>query len=162
MDLIKFTSHQKTIYFLDLQLTGIPGEIINSATYRKPTSGNTLLHYKSHHPKHTTKSISVGELTRALRSCSHHEVFQSETNIIGQRFKEGYPNWVINRAKNIVSKKSRTELINNVTDKTSDSHPKSILILEFNRPFREIKTIVDKYLYIVMEDSTLEQILGNG
>lgn len=158
-----FSSHRNTISFLDLQLTGTVGETINSATYRKPTSGNTLLHYKSHHPKHTTKSIPVGEFTRALRNCSHHEAFQSETKVIGQKFRDrGYPNWVINRAKDIVSKKKRTYLINHETDKSIDPDFKPTLVLEYNRQYKQIKSIVDKHLPIVTEDTTLEKILNKG
>lgn len=144
-------------------MTGSPGEIIQSITYRKPTSGNTLLHYKSHHPRHTTKSIPVGEMTGALRNCSQRDDYLSEINTITHRFRtRGYTSWVIDRAKNIGSKKSRTQLITNINSTLPDSTPKPVLVLEYNKQFHDIKKIVDKYLPIIMEDDTFEHISSDG
>lgn len=85
---------------------------LKSSTYRKETAGNTILHYKIHHPRLTLKSISVGELTRAKRNCSSQEDYFCEANKICNRLMvRGYPPWVLTRAKNFVACKSRSDLL---------------------------------------------------
>ncbi|KAM3936220.1 LOW QUALITY PROTEIN: uncharacterized protein RB166_003342 [Leptodactylus fuscus] len=78
---LKFTSQLSpvTVNFLDITLTGddIKG-VVESKLYRKPQSGNTTLHAKSHHPQHTIKSVPVGELTRAKRICSQEQEYTEE------------------------------------------------------------------------------------
>lgn len=67
-----------------------------------------MLHFRSHHPRHTLKAIPVGELTRAKRNCSSDENYIREANRICTSLKSrGYPDWVLHRAKNIVEHKQR-------------------------------------------------------
>ncbi|XP_073405286.1 cytochrome P450 2C8-like isoform X2 [Dendrobates tinctorius] len=51
---------------------GVPGQLISTRTYSKPMAGNTILHANSSHPRHTVKSIPVGELTRIKRNCGRY------------------------------------------------------------------------------------------
>lgn len=58
------------ITFLDLKLIRKHEQYIVYSTVRKPTAGNTILHYRNHHSTHTRKSIPDGEMTQAKRNCS--------------------------------------------------------------------------------------------
>lgn len=69
------------ISFLDLYLKGnvITGQI-ETMTYRKETSRNTILSARSCHPLHTVKAIPIGELTSTKRNSSTMSNFTLEAN----------------------------------------------------------------------------------
>lgn len=79
--------------FQGLELLNLKGDhdhTIKSSTYRK-TAGNTILHFNSFHPKHTFKSITVGELTSAKHNCSSELDFAIEEKQICDRLtNKGY------------------------------------------------------------------------
>lgn len=104
-------------------------------------------------------------MTRAVRNCTSPDSLERELNIISHRLHtRGYPHWSLNRAKNIVRKKSRSDLINPSTRKSINrpSTDKPTLVVEYSSQFPQIKEIVDKYLPILMEDDALSEILRYG
>lgn len=156
------SAHGQEISFLDLNLKGIHGQPVISSTFRKPTAGNTILHYNSSHPKHTLKAIPVGELTRAKRNCTDPAQYEiEETQICSRLSTRGYPSWVLNQAKNIVSKKNRKDLLSRSITKTNTSE-NTFIVLEYSDQYQSIRNIINKYIPILYEDEITEQILRKG
>ncbi|XP_073419679.1 uncharacterized protein [Dendrobates tinctorius] len=59
-----------SIDFWDLKLEGITNEPIVACTHRKDKAGDTIFHAKSHHPKHTIKSVP--DYTVVKKTSSDH------------------------------------------------------------------------------------------
>lgn len=73
----------------------------------------------------------------------------------------GYPEWVLNRTKNIVKHKKSSNLLHpTYIDNLSNQQP--TLVLEYKNQFSAIKIIVDKYIPMLMEDETMDEILSGG
>lgn len=60
---LKFTmqSRTKTIAYLDVTINIGTDGTINTSLYRKPTTGNTILHASSAHPHSLVQSITFGQ-----------------------------------------------------------------------------------------------------
>ncbi|OCT92649.1 hypothetical protein XELAEV_18015707mg [Xenopus laevis] len=89
---LKFTSEYrpKTIEFLDVKLI-VVDEGIQTTIFRKPCSGNTLLHATSCHPKNLVGGIPVGQFLRLRRNCSTDRTFQEQAEDMKERFLDrGY------------------------------------------------------------------------
>lgn len=100
--------------FLDLNLSIDTDKRVKTNTFKKSNAGNTILHPNSHHPKHIIKNIPVGEMLRAKRNCSLEMEFDGEVVDITHRLRERqYPNWMLNRANNIVKARDRSSLLHN-------------------------------------------------
>ncbi|KAM9311721.1 protection of telomeres protein 1 [Gastrophryne carolinensis] len=76
--------------FLDL-LIRREGDRLVTTTYRKPTAGNTLLHFSSHHPWPLQRGIPLGQFLRIRRNCGSERDFVHEVRELTMRVQErGY------------------------------------------------------------------------
>ncbi|OCT94642.1 hypothetical protein XELAEV_18012324mg [Xenopus laevis] len=105
---LKFTSEYrpKTIEFLDVKLMVVDKEI-QTTIFRKPCSGNTLLHATSCHPKNLVGGIPVGQFLRLRRNCSTDMTFQEQAEKMKERFLDrGYGRKIVRKIvrKDIVKK----------------------------------------------------------
>lgn len=148
-----YVSNKTLIDFLDITLRGdFSTGLINTGTFRKPTSKNSLLLDSSYHPPHTIRSILVGEFIRAKRNCSTPESFQLHCSTISKRLSDrGYQKWHINRAISIAPGKDRNNLIYNkekypyslkhtkhINQKNRDKSSLTF-VTTFSREFNQIK-----------------------
>lgn len=63
--------------------------------HRKPTTGNSLLRWKSFHPPSFKCGIAKGQYLRACHICSWLSHFKADCDCLRTRFRElGYPNRV--------------------------------------------------------------------
>lgn len=74
---LRFTMEcsQSQIHFLDLVIGLQPNGQIYTALYRKPSSGNTILHAQSAHPEPLLRSIPFSQYLRIKRNCTREEDF---------------------------------------------------------------------------------------
>ncbi|XP_069600617.1 uncharacterized protein [Ranitomeya imitator] len=87
-----------TVQFLDLEVKCQNGKL-STCLYRKPTAVNSLLEYRSFHPKHTRDGIPRGQFLRARRNCTDDEDFRREAHDLTERFRRrNYPKKCISRA----------------------------------------------------------------
>lgn len=80
---LKFTmqSSMTTIAYLHVTINiGIDGTI-STSLFRKPTSGNTILHASSAHPRSLVQSIPFGQYLRLRRNCSSDVCFRQEAGL---------------------------------------------------------------------------------
>lgn len=102
------------------------------------------------------------ELTRAKCNFSIDTEYAQQADQICQRLKDrGYPEWTLTRTQNIVRNKSRPNLLTSSPCKES-SGEQPILVLEYNNQYHAIKSIIEKYIPILLEDETMEEILHGG
>ncbi|CAJ0955119.1 unnamed protein product [Ranitomeya imitator] len=93
---MKFSS--VAVQFLDLEVKCQNGKL-STCLYRKPTAVNSLLEYRSFHPKHTRDGIPRGQFLRARRNCTDDEDFRREAHDLTERFRRrNYPKKCISRA----------------------------------------------------------------
>lgn len=98
----------KITNFLDLTLSGCEENGIMVRQCRKSTAVNLTLRADSCHPQHVIKNVPVGELIRYKRNCSTPLEYKKVEEETMQRLRaQKYPDWALNRAKEIVDKKER-------------------------------------------------------
>ncbi|OCT78250.1 hypothetical protein XELAEV_18029359mg [Xenopus laevis] len=77
----------------------VEGSKINTSIFRKPCSGNTLLHASSCHPRRLIEGIPVGQFLRLCRNCSNNKDFGKQARDMRERFLErGYKQKTIQKA----------------------------------------------------------------
>ncbi|OCT88119.1 hypothetical protein XELAEV_18016748mg [Xenopus laevis] len=86
------------IEFLDVMLL-VEGNAINTSIFRKPCSGNTLLHASSCQLNKLIEGIHVGQFLRLRRNCSTNGDFGWQAQDMRSRFLErGYKQKTIRKA----------------------------------------------------------------
>uniref|UniRef100_A0A803JJ97 Helix-turn-helix domain-containing protein n=1 Tax=Xenopus tropicalis TaxID=8364 RepID=A0A803JJ97_XENTR len=175
---LKFTSNfsSTNITFLDLELRGF-GTHIETDTYRKPCSGNSLLRADSCHPSHLFKGIPLGQFLRLRRNCSTDEAFVKQACLLRDRFLErgytmnllipAFANSLCKSRLDLLTRKSMDRLITQknkrITKKQSVSNFNvPIFITTYSRQFYEIKNVIQKFLPVLYNDSQLASVLKNG
>ncbi|KAM3926827.1 uncharacterized protein RB166_009651 [Leptodactylus fuscus] len=111
---IKLTwSYSRTkIEFLDIALSVDINGYIQTDLYRKPTSSNALLHYKSAHPRYVVNNIPTGQFLRARRICSTENSFEQSARDLELRFKQrGYNQRSIQQGYQRARLSNRSDLI---------------------------------------------------
>lgn len=97
---LTFTYDLNQISLLDL-LIRINGDRLTTKTFRKATSGNTLLEATSHHPRSLIKGILTGQFLRIRLNCSLKSDYQDELKQLYKRFRErSYPHRSLKNSKN--------------------------------------------------------------
>ncbi|KAM9330533.1 alcohol dehydrogenase 1-like [Gastrophryne carolinensis] len=98
--------------FLDLDLHLEDNGSIRTNLHRKETATNSLLHFKSFHPKSLKERIPTGQLLRARRNCSIEVDFLKEAREMEERFrKRGYPRKIIQKASKKALETPRENLL---------------------------------------------------
>ncbi|CAH2284771.1 Hypothetical predicted protein, partial [Pelobates cultripes] len=87
---LKMTTSDKQIDFLDVRLYQEEGRIAYTL-FSKPTDSNTLLHAKSHHPKHLISSLPQSQFMRVIRNNSNAVNTQHQLQTVWNKFlSRGY------------------------------------------------------------------------
>ena len=97
---LRFTEHQSktSIPFLDL-LIKHEDQKLYTTLYRKPTDRNTLLLYKSFHPRSLRDGLPFGQFLRLRRNCARKTDYFQEAEILkGKLLARGYPKRLVNRS----------------------------------------------------------------
>lgn len=98
------------MYFLDLKVFPEGGRLCTSL-YRKPTSGNSVLHENSCHMRNTVTNIPHGELLRTKRNCTRDCDYQVVARECIDRFRvRGYQEDTLRLAKSRVDSMQRVSL----------------------------------------------------
>ena len=97
---------EKTINFLDLQVTQEAGKYFSFMPYRKPLNSYERLPWTSYHPVHVKRAAFCGEISRMARLCSNYDKFYNEVSYVRDIYlKRGYPgallhNWIKAESRN--------------------------------------------------------------
>lgn len=111
--ILKFTctTSKEAIKFLDFELF-VENNKIQSRTYRKPTSGNAILHASSFHPTNLKESITYAECPHMKCNCSTQSGLRQSTSDLFERLKcRGYSNKTLTRAELKSAKFTRKDLL---------------------------------------------------
>lgn len=162
---LRFTLNHDThnIYFLDLHLQGNgTNQVVESSTYRKELSKNTILSARSCHPPHTIRAIPIGELTRAKRNCSSIEGYTEERNKVCERLKDrDYPDWILKRAQDRVDHVDRSSLLNTVTNRKGN-RSRVVFSTPYSTDYTNICKIIKKHLPVLTSDPVISEVLSDG
>lgn len=146
------------VHFLDLTFQGSATKgCVNTTSYRKPNSGNTILNANSCHPQCTICSIPTGEYTRIKRACSDEALYSSTINELNIRLKKrGYNHKYLKAAASRIHKRSRESLLfpirnDNSRLTCSNSNP-FVFSPPYSSDFPSLKRTIHKYLPILNKD----------
>ncbi|KAM8930720.1 LOW QUALITY PROTEIN: uncharacterized protein RCH25_006654 [Pelodytes ibericus] len=175
---LKFTLEYNpdAIAFLDIKLSHDKQKICTTG-YRKPTAGNTILHYTSCHPEHVTRNIPYGEFLRARRNCTSIIEFENQAEALRKRFADrGYPSNIVNKAYIRAKHRDRHSLIGTNTAKTNrckklktnknssrDTYNTSVsFITDYSAEYEQVKRIVQNNLPLLKADKKLRSTLNDS
>ncbi|XP_056424913.1 extracellular calcium-sensing receptor-like [Hyla sarda] len=167
---LRFTLNHEVsmVSFLDLHLMGDnEGCCVKTATFRKKTAVNSILHASSCHPSHVTRNLPTGEMVRARRNCSADPDFRREICEISSRLQaRGYQSRDIERGINIASNKNRALLISPSYNKTQGTQktPDSPVVFctKYSLEYKRICNIIHKYMPIVLCDPAFQGVFPTG
>uniref|UniRef100_A0A1B8Y2P3 Helix-turn-helix domain-containing protein n=1 Tax=Xenopus tropicalis TaxID=8364 RepID=A0A1B8Y2P3_XENTR len=85
---------------------------LQACIYTKPTDRNTLLHYKSHHPKHILDSLPKSQMLRVVRIDSELSDRIQDLQIMKKKFiTRGYPKQLVQDVMNWAMEVDRDEVL---------------------------------------------------
>ncbi|OCT72143.1 hypothetical protein XELAEV_18035109mg [Xenopus laevis] len=137
---------------------------IHTTIYRKPCSGNTLLHAQSWHPRSQIAGIPIGQFLRLHRNCSTLGEFKIKADEMRDRFQErGYNSKSIQRAYTRAETTDRVTLLTpqNKTHK-KEFGQKIYFITRYSRQYKKIVKTVKKFLPILYADRDFCRALDPG
>ncbi|XP_053545365.1 uncharacterized protein LOC128636363 [Bombina bombina] len=162
--------NKTTIHYLDVTLTSdyTTGRI-TSSLYRKPISGNSLLHAQSNHPGHVFKGIVKAQFLRAKQNCTLEKDFKSESKLLTERLlARDYPRRVINRAKKEVQLMERNQLLvpknerQNSVPGRQENKQKPLFITSYSNQYYQVCNIIRRNLPILRDDQKLRNSISDG
>lgn len=144
---LKFTEEVswEKVNFLDLEVF-IVNNTIATHLYRKPTSGNALLHATSFHPRHLIESIPYREMVRAkhnFSSTSDAVACQEET--IGRFKSRGYSESALRASQEKANTLTRENIHFNPKKKQEKGMVR--LITTYSNQGQVIRTLMRKNYY---------------
>lgn len=83
-----YTFNAVDIAFLDLSICIDENGYITTDLYRKPSSGNIILHAQSSHSASLIRSISYAQYLRIRRNCSSEEDFFCQSDLLRLRLSD--------------------------------------------------------------------------
>lgn len=149
---------QIKINFLDLQIHLDCDGTLHSSLYRKPSSGNTILHAASAHPQPLLDSIPYSQFVRLRRNCTLDSDFHQAANDLYERLRRrGYSCSLLRRSFNRVIKRNRHDLIHST--KSSKINNSVRIITQFSKQHGQMRGIFQKYWPLLMADNTIKKFL---
>lgn len=70
------------IIFLDVEIYKDLNNVLSCTLFRKPTSGNTILHSSSFHPRPLINSVPYSEYLRNKLNCSNEKDYKQEAKAL--------------------------------------------------------------------------------
>lgn len=156
------------IPFLDVLVRINSKGVIGTTLLRKSTAGNSLLRADSAHPIALKKSIPFAQYMWLRRICASKEDFEIQAGHLQERFlARGYPRSLLKRAYHKARREDRHHLLYKNVDKTSTSdlpHPlaePTRLILTYSSQHQLIRDAIEKYWFLLIEDSVLSSYVSH-
>ncbi|XP_056380387.1 uncharacterized protein LOC130275860 [Hyla sarda] len=158
---LKFTFEidRDELPFLDVLIRRGENGLLETSTFRKPTSTNSLLRWDSFHPIPLKKGIPTGQFLRIRRNCSSMEGFNNQARDLRDRFVErGYPSDVLFTSFNRALTSERKELL---TPKNRTIEDNSVrLIGTYDNQSERVKNILKRYWPLLRSDQDLNDIVS--
>ncbi|XP_069605723.1 uncharacterized protein [Ranitomeya imitator] len=146
-----------TVQFLDLEVKCQNGKL-STCLYRKPTAVNSLLEYRSFHPKHTRDGIPRGQFLRARRNCTDDEDFRREAHDLTERFRRrNYPKKCISRAYQRAKIQTQDTLLV-PTKKETDKFVR--FITGYHTQWNQVRDILNNHWRILTADTQTAQVIS--
>lgn len=159
---LKFTvsTNLQRITFLDLTIFKDNNEnCLASTLYRKETTGNTLLHANSAHPRPLIKSISYAQYLRLRRNCTHIEEFKSQADALRIRLlARGYTKTLLRSTYNKAICQSRSSLLYKKKSIATNSPVR--FITRFSQQHEQLCGILSNHWPILQEDPIIKKYIG--
>ncbi|XP_053571770.1 E3 ubiquitin-protein ligase MARCHF6 [Bombina bombina] len=157
-------NNAETINFLDLKISANMTENkIETSLYRKPTAGNTLLSFKSCHPKHVLKGIPKGEYIRARRNCTNEEQYEENSNLITNRLRQrGYTDDILDEAKESIKDIPREHFLKYKKKENQVMTTAPKFITTYSTDYYKICDIIRESVPILYTDPILKEIVQQG
>lgn len=131
---------QSMVDFLDLTIKIEDGRL-STTLFRKPTSTNSLLHFRSFHPPHIKKGIPTGQFLRIRRNCTDDQTFQHHAKDLTKRFRErDYPHPLISQAYRRVKGSEWSDLLQ-VKSRMEDKSLR--FITPYNNQWSDLRRVLD-------------------
>lgn len=97
--------------FLDL-LIHLEGGKLRTTTYKKPTDRNSLLSFRSHHPKALRENLPYGQFIRIRRNCTTTQDYEEQATDLEEDLQErDYPKEVVRKARKRAKNNNRQALL---------------------------------------------------
>ncbi|XP_065684436.1 uncharacterized protein LOC136096846 [Hydra vulgaris] len=158
---IKFTFNvSKTeVAFMDLLLSKNKYRGLTSTLYKKPTDTCSLLHFKSHHPRHQKEGLIYSQALRL------NKIIRSENNLKGELenlartlITKGYPLEMINFNIKKALKYTQRELIEEKIKNNENEISPIAVVMPNDQRGQLISIMIQKTWIIIEKDSTLNKI----
>ncbi|XP_053552202.1 uncharacterized protein LOC128643241 [Bombina bombina] len=161
---LKFTfeTQLNEINFLDVTLSGTLEGKVKTNLYRKPISGNSLLHARSCHPKHVLYAIAKGQFIRAKRNCSDIKDCHIQMGDVSRRLvQRGYPQKIVKKAHREVVGSHRSDLLRDKS-KTKEMHKGVTFVTDYSSQYEEVCKIVKHHFSMLIADDRLIDCVQEG
>ena len=120
---------------------------IQTILYKKPTDRQNYIPSKSAHPFSLKKGIAYSQALRLKRICSTTGEYEKHTgNLKKQLIKKGNPETMVNEEIQEATNQHRTGLLKK--EKTEAGNHLNLCVT-YNKTLPNIKTILEKYWYII-------------
>lgn len=151
-----FTAHQQQISFLDLTIQITPDLTLSTDLYRKPSTGNTILHATSSHPQFLVDSIPFAQYLRLKRNCTSEEDFFKQAKQLRDRLLcRGYTSTCLRKAFNKANSRTRYSLLYpNKRDNTMSTIP---IITKYSVHHRQLAEITNRHWHLLADHNILKK-----
>ncbi|XP_053550254.1 equilibrative nucleoside transporter 4 [Bombina bombina] len=159
-----FEYNSKSINFLNVTLKGNEDGTIDSSVYRKPISGNTLLHANSSHPEHVRYAVTKGQFARLKRNCSNPSDYSMAADDLERRLQERkYSKRDIGRARKEVNDVDRHTLITENESRDNPSQTQGVyFVTGYSSQYTKICAIFKKHFALLSANDGLQEVVKKG
>ncbi|XP_078498180.1 uncharacterized protein LOC144754363 [Lissotriton helveticus] len=145
---LRFTAHinKSKVEFLDINIKNKDGAL-EVDLYTKPTARNTLLHFKSYHPRCQKDSIPFSQFLRVRRNCTNIKDFDIQAEIMKSKFiQRGYPHRLVRGAYKRARFYDRDTLLQSQKQKAD---PKLVCITKHSTMDSTVRQIINSNWHLL-------------
>ena len=160
---IKFTMEMSTEYvsFLDTPVI-LPGGILHTDLYTKPTDTHQYLSPNSCHPKHRTTSIPYSQALRLRRICSKREDFERRTNQLRAHLLAcGHELQSVNFQFQKAERVPRDKALQSCSQQQKQRQRRVPLVNTYHPALVNLNKIIKKHFSILHTSESLKQAITN-
>ncbi|XP_078525914.1 uncharacterized protein LOC144798766 [Lissotriton helveticus] len=154
---LKFTAHtnKDRVEFLDIFIKNGDGRL-QVDLFTKPTARNTMLHFKSFHPKCQKDSIPFSQFLRVRRNCTELRDYDLQSENMKIKFlQRGYPRRLIREAYKRARFYDRDALLNSNRTKNA---PSLVCITKHSTIDGSIRQIINSNWHLLNLNNTQQKI----
>lgn len=145
--------HTSSITFLEVEIFKDSNNSLACKLHRKPTSGNTILHSDSFHPRPLINSIPFSQFLRIKLNCSNNDGFLREARALKNRLLDrGYSHRCLKRAFNKANNRDRQDLLRSQNKSTPSTNSYTRVITTFSNELTQLRQILTKYWHVLTYD----------